>query len=93
MSAYLPGRSTNILPYNSEAVYDRIILPNHGWGSCWRFAVRSEYQNDSDLGLESYRGSITSVTFSDEPWEDACSKKVLSDKEKAACGIATKSAR
>lgn len=66
VSARLPGRSTNILTYDSYVKMDQIVEPGSGFGQCWRFSVIDDYKNNPELSKAIYSGRISNVRFKDE---------------------------
>ncbi len=67
LSAYLPGRSTNVLDWSNHSIdYDYITEPKKVYGACWKeFKVKDEFKNDPDISKLIYKGSINYVSFKD----------------------------
>jgi len=66
VSARLPGRSTNILTYDSRVTFDLVIEPNGGFAQCHRFPVRDEYKANLEITKAIYSAKIEHVRFKDD---------------------------
>lgn len=63
--ARLPDHSTNILEWDAKASMDRIVPPKGGFGGCWKFSLKNEYDKNPKTAQAIYEGEVWSVTFRD----------------------------
>lgn len=63
--AHLPEHSTNILGWEAEVTMDRIVAPKAGFGGCWKFPLKTDYQKNPKSFQANYEGKVRSVTFKD----------------------------
>jgi hypothetical protein len=62
VSAYVPGYSTNILPYDAQARTDRIIPPGTAHYTCWRFKAKPGYETQ-DMKKALFKAQLGHVSF------------------------------